>query len=233
MAAPQADLKPSIPGPGSLYQDYLAVNSTMVGVIFLITGLLLLALGRVIFRISLALVGGYLFAWFGFLLLTFLNASHDVNVTVGMYWGICLCFALVGALIAYFLYKVGLFFGGGVLGFFMATWILSLGARGVIPSDSGRRAFVYVFAVLMAILVLLFEKMFLNVLLPIVGAYLTFLGIDVFAKTGFSMVFTMVVSAYSSADIIYRPDGHTYGMIAGFVVTAVLGVFVNFRRGKK
>lgn len=220
---------PEVANPISLIsKKELTPSAITLAVIFILNGLLFLLIGLKYVRAMLAVASGYLFVWLASLLLTYLQASHNVNVTLPMFWGVTVTFALIGILLCYFLRKGAVFFCGAIFGLVVTVCILSFGPQGLIPTNVGRRSFVYASTAVCAILAVFLEKHVLFVMLPVIGSYMLFLGIDFFVKTQFSAVLYMISTLNFEEEFIYNPDGPTYGMLAGFLLTALLGSLLHY-----
>lgn len=229
IVAAQDNKLPQVPNPIlQISKKELTSGAITLAVIFILNGLLFLLIGLKYVRVMLAVASGYLFVWLASLLLTYLQESHNVNVTSEMFWGVTITFGLVGILLCYFLQIGAVFFCGAIFGLVVTVCILSFGPQGLIPTNAGRRAFVYASTAVCAILAVFLKQYVLFVMLPVIGSYLLFLGMDFFIKTQFSAVLFMISSLNSNEEFIYNPDGPTYGMLAGFLLTALLGSLLHY-----
>ncbi len=58
------------------------------------------------------------------------------------------------------------------------------------------------------------------------GSYAVFIGIDVFAQTGFSQAASFILSGHAGSFVI--TNSGIYGMLVGMVVLAVAGIIVQY-----
>ncbi|ORZ40638.1 hypothetical protein BCR44DRAFT_1423495 [Catenaria anguillulae PL171] len=82
-------------------------------------------------------------------------------------------------------------------------------------------------AILGGLAVLYVEAHAVRIATSIGGSYLTILGIDVFAKTGFAAAARHFI-ANPSRDFV--ASNSVYGMIAANVVLAVVGIWVQYKK---
>ncbi|KAJ1954653.1 hypothetical protein GGI12_005742, partial [Dipsacomyces acuminosporus] len=204
----------------------ISASGIVAGVILLIVGLFFNYLGVKIIKLLIFLTG---FCVIGGLVL---YAEYKIRPprqdekgrAIGYLVGAGVLGLLGGALLI-FLYKVGIALLGGLGGFAIASWILSLKSGGLIPSEGGRIGFIIGFVVLGIVAILFLERPAIIVASSIWGAYALFIGIDCFARTGFQDA-TLTFLKTPGAKFTVTPK--VYGMIAGMAVSAVLGIIIQF-----
>ena len=152
-----------------------------------------------------------------------LNESKDQ-----FYFLIMIGSAIVGGLLLWWLWKVGFFIIGCLLGFSVATLILQMQfLKGILSSDAGRYIFITVFVIIFGLLILKFQDIVMIVATSIIGAYAVFLGVDYFIRTGFGAFIYNAIYRREFDGI----DGSAWGMVAGFVSLAVVGITLQFKLG--
>ena len=123
-------------------------------------------------------------------------------------------------------YKLGVFILGCVGGGCFAVWTLSWSEDPFIASVGWRWCYILVLAIIVGILALFFVKYVAMIVTAWIGSFFTFLGIDVFAQTGFAESVAQIVSGVPPDQAGYT-DG-AYGMLAGCVALAIVGMVVQF-----
>ncbi|KAJ3361821.1 hypothetical protein GGF32_006997 [Allomyces javanicus] len=204
----------------------LVADTIALGVILIVTGLLFTFAGMKMMRICLFLAGAYLFAGFAFGILQTVEPAGGFGNRKAVYWGVGIAAALVGGALMVFFYKVGMFAIGAFGGYSLALWILALSSGGLIASKTGQIILIVVLALVGGIAMLYIEKHAVRICTAIGGAYFTMVGIDVFARTGF---YNSTVAFLGGQSSTYTTSAKVYGMIAGYVVLAVLGIVVQYR----
>ncbi|KAJ1500242.1 hypothetical protein HMI55_002905 [Coelomomyces lativittatus] len=211
-----------------LLQGFQELDYLTLSIISMVSGILLLFGGHRFFRLSLALVVGFFFAWLG----VFILNSIQIEISPKVFWGTSVGLFILGVILAFVLLKLALLIAGMVAGFFLGNFILSLGLTKVFNKDFHRQLFVYIFAFGFGILVFLFEKYIFTCIVPFIGSYLLFLGIDHFVQSNFSLVFQSIVLYFTQNENHFSITTNTALMLAGFLITALLGIFFHFRTRK-
>ncbi|KXN70337.1 hypothetical protein CONCODRAFT_161328 [Conidiobolus coronatus NRRL 28638] len=193
-----------------------------LGVVMMSFGLLLTFMGKRIFRVLLAIQAFFIFAIITLVIIMF-NVSW-FDLTTGKFVGICFgCAAvgILGAVAAYFLYKVGIFimgfFSGGYIGTFIMksahvdkTWAIILVAC--------------IFGVIIGTIFVWLSHIMIVIGTSFNGSNYFILGVDQIANKGF----TDFVSFVNGDDEPIVFTGSLWGMIAGFVLVAIVGCIFQF-----
>ncbi|KAJ1955786.1 hypothetical protein EC988_001692 [Linderina pennispora] len=204
----------------------LTASGIVAGIVLIVIGVFFTFFGRKLVKVLIFLAGFCVVGGLTIYLEYKIRAPREdektreiVYLVVGGVLGL-----IAGGLLLC-LYKVGIAFVGGLGGFALATWILSMKSGSLITSEAGRIVFIVVLIVIGMLLALFLEKPAIIVASAVWGSYALFVGIDCFAKTGFQDTATTFLSAPGAT---YETSAKVYGMIAGMAVTAVVGIGVQF-----
>lgn len=123
---------------------------------------------------------------------------------------------------------------GALLGYMAALWFLSWSDNGVIQSNWGRAILIICCIVVGVILIAIFERAMIVVATAFVGAFVIFIGIDLYVQTGF----TSAVSAFLQArntDILIHSSSAVRGMLGGTLGLSVASILFQWFliRGRK
>ncbi|KAI9207623.1 uncharacterized protein BJ171DRAFT_493256 [Polychytrium aggregatum] len=206
----------------------LTVQAGILGGICIIAGLLFVFFGYRLFRIILFVAGFYVLATIGFIILSYVEPAQGWQNHDTIYLVACIAFGIVGGLLAGFLVKLGLACIGAMGGFLLANFILAWKDGGLISSGWGRSLFLALMVVAGIIIIFIFEKIILIVSTSVIGSYSALFGLDMFIQTGFVESVQSFLGANHTIPP-YQSNGKVYGMLAGMVVLAILGIFVQYR----
>ena len=194
-------------------------------------GLFIAFTGYRLFKAALAIAGFVAFADLAYFILVRSESSggYGANRTLILIL-VPILAGLLGALLAYKFYKVGLtligFLGGASLG----VIILSLKQDGIITSDVGRVVFIVIMGVIGGVLINIFEKPMIMGATALLGSLTAFLGLDTFVKTGFySTVQLFLFGGLGVQEIRYSASNGVIGMIVGTVVLAIIAAAVQYK----
>lgn len=137
---------------------------------------------------------------------------------------------LLGAFIAYRLWRFGLFLIGALGGASLANLLMNMGLRNVLPTDTARIVFVIIMAILGGFLIHFIEKPAIICSTALLGSYTAFLGLDTFTDTGFNTSLQNVLFAGSNAQT--SVSGSELGMVAGVIVLFSVGSIYQFKSTK-
>jgi len=209
----------------------LTAVRVIIGIILIAVGIFYCFFGRRFFRVTIFLLGFYVGAVIAWIILE--NAEPDggyagsegasdaiilvVSIVAGFLFGaIFLCFS---TLVLWLL--------GGLAGYVLALFILSFGSGGLIHSRAGRIVFIVVLIITGIVFTIFFTDLAIILGTAFIGAFSIILGIDMFARTGFTETVTsMQVSDHDSIE--YHVGGRVVGMLIGLFVLFVLGTIVQW-----
>ncbi|KAF9202800.1 hypothetical protein BGZ49_007066 [Haplosporangium sp. Z 27] len=202
----------------------ITVQGGIAGAILIVLGLILCFFGARFFRITMFLIGFYFFGNISYVGMANGGVTSStlllvVSIVVGILGGLLLvCCSRLGVAVlgALALYSLGL-------------WILGWKSGGLITSGAGRGILLGVLAVVGFIIGFIREHETVIVGSSIVGAYSVVAGIDFYAGTGFINQADSFINSKSSIDNrVGGLSGAEYGLLAAFIVLAILGMIVQF-----
>ena len=199
----------------------IPVSAGVVAGVSIVAGLILVFVGYRIFRVALALATTY----FVYALMYSLLVGVGVTEAAIVCWTSLAVGMVAGAIVLCY-YKLGIFALGCVAGGSLAVWIMSWTDIPFITSVGWRWAFIIVLALIVGILALFLIKVVAIVATAWVGSFMTFVGIDVFAQTGFAQAVSEILSGQVATPNLYSPAA--YAMLSACVVLAIIGMIVQF-----
>lgn len=172
------------------------------------------------------LVGFYVGSNIAYIIL--INAKEDygsntetilliVSIVVGL---------LAGALLSCCFF-LAVFLLGALLGYMAAIWFLAWADNGVIQSDWGRAILIVCCVVVGALLMFFFERFLIIVATSFIGSFVIFIGIDLYAQTGFADAVKRFLQARST-DVLIQSSSGVRGMLGGTLALAIVGIFVQY-----
>jgi hypothetical protein len=205
--------------------DSLSQNASIpLGIICIIAGFLLASFGKRLFRLSLFLVGFYMFAVLAYIILSQVEPKNSSGNPImenreNIYMGVCVGVGILGGFLVTCLFKVGVLFIGATAGFFLAAYIKA--AAGIKSDD------VAISLTIGLVLVGAFISYFVidhAIILgtAFVGGYLVGFGVDVYAKTGIVQSLNELVTK-QNASSISSPSGPAIGILIGMFLIAIIG----------
>ncbi|KAJ3346741.1 hypothetical protein HDU83_002686 [Entophlyctis luteolus] len=205
----------------------LNVSSAIAGVIAILSGVVFLGFGHRLFKPLLFLGGFYFFAVVTFCIIQNVSYKLQSSISEYVYLILCLIFGVLGGLLLVCVWKLGFFFLGALGGYFLANLLL-VALHATITSSVTRWVILVVFALVFGFLVLWFELPILIGATALIGSYILFVGIDVFAGTGFLTMTVTIVSSWSVDTSTL--SGKWIYMLVGCVVVALLGMAFQFHQ---
>ncbi|KAF9346136.1 hypothetical protein BGX26_002387 [Mortierella sp. AD094] len=223
-AAPVAENK-AIDSDPSNGPYNIIVQGGIAGAILIVFGLVLCFFGVRFFHVTVFLIGYYFFANVAYIAMANGGVSSFtlllvISIVVGIFGGLLLvCCSRLGVAVlgALALYSLGL-------------WILGWRYGGIITSSTGRGILLGVLVAVGFIVGFIFEHKTVIIGTALVGAYSIVAGIDFYAHTGFLDQANSFINSKSS--INNRVDSMSaaeYGLLAAFIVLALLGMVVQFK----
>ncbi|OMJ21069.1 hypothetical protein AYI70_g3698 [Smittium culicis] len=208
----------------------ITASGIVPGIILLIIGIMFTFFGRKLVKAMIFLAG---FCFVGIIVLYVeykIRAPNDgENTRAIIYFIVAMLCGVLGGVLCLFLYRVGVFLIGVLGGFALANFILTFSATGVFNQNYARIIFIVVFCIIGGVLTLFMERPAIIASSSVYGSYITFVGIDCFAKTGFKESILLIAQGYQS---IKGRSSSVYGMLAGTVILAIIGMIVQFRTTK-
>ncbi|KAI8851170.1 hypothetical protein BC829DRAFT_128029 [Chytridium lagenaria] len=210
----------------------LTAYSGIAAVIFIITGFVLVFWGHHVFKPVLFISGFYLMGILAFIAMQ--GIEYKTQKLIGgesrdlVYFIVCIAAGLVGGLMFMCFWKLGMFAVGAVLGFVLATFILSFASGGLL-SGVGRTIFIVIMVLIFGFTIYFLERPLLILGTAIPGSYAVILGVDLFARVGFANASQSFLSGNNN----YEVTPKVWVMIAAFLLLSLIGIVFQFRSGKK
>lgn len=123
--------------------------------------------------------------------------------------------------------SVAIWLLGALAGYSLAIFILSLTSNGLIQSNTGRIIFIVIFVLVGLLLTFFFENEVIIFGTAFIGSYAIFIGIDMFACTGFANSIRSFLDG--NHNIVYNADVKVYLMIAGMIVLFIIGAVFQYK----
>ncbi|RIB22729.1 hypothetical protein C2G38_2033366 [Gigaspora rosea] len=223
-----------IPNAGDTINQYtqtasgpLTAHAIVVGVILIGTGIIYCFFGKRVYRLTLFLIGFYIGAAATWLAFTNTAPSQGIggtsNPTVILL--VSLAAGLILGLLFICIAEVAIWLLGALAGYLFAMYILSFASNGVIQTKEGRIIFILVCTIVGLLLTCCFFDTIIIVATAFIGAYAIILGVDMFARTGFSQS----VFSFLNGNGQYETNTKIYIMLGALVVTFIIGVLFQLR----
>ncbi|ORX61501.1 hypothetical protein DM01DRAFT_1332101 [Hesseltinella vesiculosa] len=174
------------------------------------------------------LVGFYLGANIAYIVLS--NAKEDFggeSKTQTILLVVSIVAGILAGLLLSCCFFLAVYVCGGLLGYFLALWILSWTTNGVIQSNWGRAVLIIVLVIVGIVLMVFFERTLMVIATAFMGSFAIFVGIDIYAKTGFANTVANMLHA-RSATVVTTADGPLRGMLAGCLGLAIVGSLIQW-----
>ncbi|KAI9358895.1 hypothetical protein DFJ73DRAFT_793904 [Zopfochytrium polystomum] len=146
-----------------------------------------------------------------------------------IYLIVCLVAGFAGGFLMMCLWKLGLAVIGALLGFVLATIILSFVSGGTISSGIGRSIFILLMTLAFSILIQFFERPLLILATAATGAFALVVGLDIFVGTGFTDAAHTFLSGSGTFTVTWK----TFLMMALFLLLTVIGSVAFFRDSER
>ncbi|RKP33665.1 hypothetical protein BJ085DRAFT_39907 [Dimargaris cristalligena] len=233
MAAVLACLTAAWADDGSGGSSKILAQDIIAGILLIIIGFMFCFFGRRLFKVVLFLAG---FCVLGLLVLLacfrIRPPREDENTRAILYYVAAIIGGIIGGCISVCVWFIGLALIGGLGGFTLSVWLLSLKDGGLITSTWGRVLLMVLLIIAGMIAIFFLEKHVLIIATALWGAYAMMIGIDSFAKTGFREQLSAFFSGDTAA--VYQTNAKVYAMIGSTIALALIGAIVQYRsfRGK-
>ncbi|KAI1319233.1 hypothetical protein EDD11_004627 [Mortierella claussenii] len=193
----------------------------IAGFILLVVGILLTFRGFRHYRFTMFLAG-------------FITGYAGWNHRQIIYVFGCLGGGLLVGAVCWLFHRFAVWILGGVAGLAVALYILAWRNQGLIRSKGGRIGLLVGAPVLGLLIGLFFGRRILIPATAIVGAYLSVVGIDLFARTGFTESIKRFFTTNSTVD--YRLTTNLYimlGVIGGLILLGMLIQTLAWKRRQR
>jgi hypothetical protein len=166
-----------------------SVTSKVIGSISILLGLVIAFFGYRLLDMILGISGFIVFGDLAYFILVRFEPVEGYGDGRG--WILLLVpitAGIIGAIVAYSIFRLGLGIVGFLGGASLAILILSFGTNGLIDNDLSRLIFILVLGIFMAIVIQFAEKFVVVFATSIAGSLAVFMGLDAFIQTGFNQV---------------------------------------------
>ncbi|KAF9100614.1 hypothetical protein BGX27_000319 [Mortierella sp. AM989] len=203
----------------------ITIQGGIAGAILIVLGLILCFFGARFFRVTMFLIGFYFFAN-----LAYVGMANGGVRSSTLLLVISIVVGILGGLLLVCCSRLGVAVLGALALYTLGLWILGWKSGGVITSSTGRGIFLGVLAVIGFIVGFIREHETVIVGTALVGAYSVVAGIDFYAQTGFLNEANSFINSKSRIDQrVGSMSGAEYGLLAAFIVLALLGMLVQFK----
>ncbi|KAG0211789.1 hypothetical protein BGX33_004066 [Mortierella sp. NVP41] len=203
--------------------DYLAPSKFtweqgVYGVLFIFFGAVEVLHGYKYIRFTMLIAGFLVWASTAVMIMIIVNTNTGTFQSSGIYFLVWISVGIVGALVSFYLWHVGIILTGAYGSFVLVAVIFTAG---------GVKNYIFRYVVLVTCLVLggyfthKYERMAVILATSFGGAYCMMFGLDMFVQTGFRTTFHVMLS--QSTDAFY-PVAGTWVMIAFVPVIAAFGI---------
>ncbi|KAJ1980203.1 hypothetical protein H4R34_002536 [Dimargaris verticillata] len=201
-------------------------DQVVAGLFFILLGLYFYVAGARKFRVTLVLTGFLMVSMLVYYVCIKIRpaATDDIARRV-IYMVVAMLLGLIFGFFYFFCDWLGLFGIGGVGGFCVAMMLLALHDNGLLQDNSSRGIFIAVWALAFGLLIFVFTEWTLKAATVIAGAYLMVLGVDLFARIGFSDHLTAFTHATVSD--FYHPTRAATALIAVWIILLPLGLVIQ------
>jgi hypothetical protein len=206
---------------GAAVRVPIYVSEGVMAGVAIAVGLVLVVVGYRLLRVATALAA----ACGVFTIMYSLLSGVGVTDPNALLWTSVAVGSVAGVLVLWF-FRVGLFLLGCVAGGCLAVWALSWSDVPFVRDVGWRWTVIIVTAVVCGVLALLFVRVIGVVATAWTGSFLVFLGLDVYAQTGFTQGVSEILNGRTAAVDLFSPAA--YGMLVGAVALAVGGVVLQF-----
>ncbi|PVV05471.1 hypothetical protein BB560_000003 [Smittium megazygosporum] len=211
----------------SIDQDGINASGIVAGIILIGIGLVISFLGTKVVK-ALVFCTGVLLGWMVTMIVLYkIRAPTDTeNTRILIYVIGSVVVGIIFGVLAIIFFKVGVFFVGAASGLALGAFILTWSGEGIFHQEWLRIVFLVIFAVIGGVLIVFLEKPIIIIGSSILGAYITFIGIDCFARTGYKDI---VANIFRGVTVDIGRDAKVYAMLGGTIAFALVSMFVQFR----
>ncbi|KAF9317784.1 hypothetical protein BG003_000319 [Podila horticola] len=188
------------------------------GVLFIFFGGVEVLHGYRYIRFTMLVAGFLVWSSTAVMIMIIVNTSSGSYLSSGLYFLIWLAVGIVGSLVSFYLYHVGIVLTGAY-GVFVVIAIIFTATN--LKNYVVRYTLLAIFIILGGYLTKRYERIAVILATSIGGAYMMMFGLDMFVQTGFRATYHVILSQ-SKAD--FQPNTGTWIMVACVPVIAIFGV---------
>ncbi|KAF9135325.1 hypothetical protein BGW39_003432 [Mortierella sp. 14UC] len=203
--------------------DYLAPSKFtweqgVYGVLYILFGAVEVLHGYKYIRFTMLLAGFLVWSSTAVMIMIIVNSNTGTFQSSGIYFLVWMSVGIVGALVSFYLWHVGIILTGAYGSFVLVTVLFTAGN---VKNYILRYVVLVICLILGGYLTHRYERMAVILATSFGGAYCMMFGLDMFVQTGFRTTFHVVLS--QSTDAFY-PVAGTWVMIAFVPVIAAFGI---------
>jgi len=193
----------------------------------MLVGLISVFVGYRLFRITLFIAGTFFCYILIFPIILKTGLTNEIAI-----FGICAGISLACGILLMFVWKLGLFAAGCLIGYIIATYILGIAQGTIIAQPPWTYVFTGGCCLVFGILIFFFKKPLMITSTACLGSYFTFYGLDVFllGKTGYSAIFD---SFLTGNHVTTGMTDETWYMVGGSIGLAIIGIIAQVLSTKK
>lgn len=223
----------------SLLKEAISLPNGIIGTIYIVFGLFICLSGKRFFKVFLAVVGALAGGFCGFHVDVWIaNIPNFISAETDISLYIIVASAVLGSALSLWFWKAGVYAAGGLGGYSLMAFILSLKAGGLIENAIGKQAALALSTAAGVLAGIFLDEIATIVASAISGAFVTVFGLDFFLATGFRFqVYSAVLPGGAVVDgttisIAELPQNTIY-MMAGMVALSVCGVVAQLLKPSK
>lgn len=203
--------------------DYLAPSKFtweqgVYGVLFILFGAVEVLHGYKYIRFTMLLAGFLVWSSTAVMIMIIVNSNTGTFQSSGIYFLVWISVGLVGALVSFYLWHVGIILTGAYGSFVLVAVLFTAGN---VTNYIFRYVVLVICLILGGYMTYRYERMAVIIATSFGGAYAVMFGLDMFVQTGFRTTFHVMLS--QSTDAFY-PVAGTWVMIAFVPVIAAFGI---------
>ncbi|KAG9072729.1 hypothetical protein KI688_000505 [Linnemannia hyalina] len=217
-------------GNGDSNSSTLTWQRIVAGFILILIGILLTFRGYRHYRFSMFLAGFIAGCVIVYSILANVEPQQGWNDRQIIYVFSCLGGGLLLGVICWLLNRFTVWILGALAGLILALYILAWRSEGLIRSPGGRIGLLVGASVLGLLIALVMGRRILIPATAIVGSYITVLGVDLFARTGFSESIKSFLTNNDHVDYYLNTNIYIMlGVIGGLFVLGILFQTLSWR----
>ncbi|KAG0330865.1 hypothetical protein BG004_001947 [Podila humilis] len=204
--------------PDSQAKDKFAWENFVYGILFLFFGAVEVLHGYRYIRFTMLVAGFLVWSSTAVMIMLIVNTGAGSYLSSELYFLIWLAVGLVGSVVSFYLYHVGIVLTGAYGAFaVIAVIFTAVNLRNYIA----RYTLLAIFVILAGYLTKRYERIAVILATSVGGAYMMMYGLDMFVQTGFRGTYHVILTQ-STAE--FNPTPGTWVMVACVPVIAIFGI---------
>ncbi|KAF7722743.1 hypothetical protein EC973_002727 [Apophysomyces ossiformis] len=204
----------------------VTVHNVILSIILFITGGYLCFAGGVHQHFTMFLVGFYSGSSVAYVVLTNAKDNYGAN-TETILLVVCVVVGVLAGLLLSCCFFLAVYLLGALLGYMAALWLLSWSTAGLIQTNWGRAILIVCFIIAGVVLMAFLERPMVVIATAFVGAFAIFIGIDLYAKTGFAQAVSNFQHVHDVSAVV-NSSPQVRGMLGGCLGLAIVGALIQY-----